>query len=358
MKISRIAPAGLLALALVATGCSSNGSAGESASSGDGTVQLTNCGQTKEYPRPTTKLFANDGNIISIALAAGAAEDITAVSSMQRDRDVLALKYGAETVDGLNQVAEKYPTMENIVAADPQVVFAGWGYGFSEEKNLTPDGLSDRGIDSYLLSETCRQADGNRGTMEPWDALTTDITNIGTMTGHEGTAQAAVDDINARRQTLEDAPQTATRPTAFLFDSSSDTIFSSGSYGAPQAMFESAGIDNALSDVQDTWTSVSWERLATADPDIIYFVDYPGQSYDEKVKALQTNDATKNLTAVKEKRFVNLPYAMWTSGPLNIDGAEYIRTSLEHYGLQPASDVQTHLDITKLSDLPGNDWMK
>lgn len=358
MKITRIAPVGLLAMALVATGCGPNASSGSAGSSAAGTVQLTNCGETKEYPSPTTKLFVNDGNIISIALAAGAAGDITAVSSMQRDRDVLALKYGDETVDGLNQVADKYPTMENIVAAQPQVVFAGWGYGFSEEKNLTPDGLNEQGIDTYLLSETCRQADGNRGTMAPWDALTTDISNIGAMTGHQDTAESAVNDITTRRQGLESAPRAADEPTAFLFDSSSDTIFSSGSFGAPQAMMDSAGVTNALADVQDTWTSVSWERLATADPDIIFFVDYPGQSYDEKIEALRSNDATKNLTAVKEGRFVNLPYAMWTSGPLNIDGAEYIRTSLEHYGLQPASDVRTHLDITRLADLPGNDWLK
>ncbi|SPF68363.1 ABC transporter periplasmic binding domain [Propionibacterium ruminifibrarum] len=361
MKISRLAPAGLLTLALVAAGCGSGTDSGADAnsdSSSAGTVQLTNCGETKQYPSPTTRLFVNDGNIISIALAAGAADDIVAVSSMQRDRDVLALKYGAETVDGLNQVAEKYPTMENIVAASPQVVFAGWGYGFSEEKNLTPDGLSQQGIESYLLSETCRQDDGNRGTMDPWDALTTDIANVGEMTGHEETAESVVADINDRRQALEQAPQADTRPTAFLFDSSSDTIFSSGSFGAPQAMMDSAGVTNALADVEDTWTSVSWERLATADPDIIFFVDYPGQSYDEKIEALRSNDATKDLAAVKEERFVNLPYAMWTSGPLNIDGAEYLRVALEHYGLQPASGVQTRLDLSELADLPGNEWMK
>ncbi|WP_316670544.1 ABC transporter substrate-binding protein [uncultured Propionibacterium sp.] len=358
MKIPRTAPAGLLALALVATGCASSTSSGSSGSSAAGSIQLTNCGETKEYPSPTTRLFVNDGNIISIALAAGAADDIVAVSSMQRDRDVLALKYGAETVDGLNQVADKYPTMENIVAAQPQVVFAGWGYGFSEERNLTPDGLAQQGIGTYLLSETCRQPDGNRGTMDPWDALTTDITNVGAMTGDDSAAGQVVEDINTRRKALEGAMQATDRPTAFLFDSGSDTIFSSGSFGAPQAMMESAGVANALSDVQDTWTSVSWERLAAADPDIVYFVDYPGQSYDEKVTALKSNDATKDLTAVKEGRFVNLPYAMWTSGPLNIDGAEYIRKSLEHYGLQPASDVQTHLDLSKLEDLPGNEWMR
>ncbi|PIF02594.1 MAG: iron transporter, partial [Propionibacterium sp.] len=258
----------------------------ESGESGSGMVSLENCGKTMEYPKPTEKLFANDGNIISIALAAGASDNLVAVSSLQRDKDILALKYG-DVVDKLKVVAPKYPSLENIVAADPQVVFAGWGYGFSESKGLTPDTLKEKNIKTYLLSETCKQADGNRGTMPPWEALTHDITSIGAMTGHEEEAKAAVADIETRKKALEAAPKADKEPVAFLFDSASDTIFSSGSFGAPQAMMESAGVKNALSDVKDTWTKVSWERLASSDPDIIFFVDYPSQTYDEKVAALK-----------------------------------------------------------------------
>ncbi len=362
MKKSLIAPAGVIALAMLAAGCgsgqgSASGSASaSSASSSAGSVTVTNCGQQKTYPR-TTKLFANDGNIISIALAAGAEKDLVAVSSLERDKDVISLKYG-DGVDHLHSVSAKYPSLENIVAANPQVVFAGWGYGFSQSKNLTPDMLNSKGIDTYLLSETCKQADGNRGTMPPWTALTTDITNIGKITGHEDAAKKSVADIETRRKALEAAPRAAKQPVAFLFDSVSDNIFSSGSFGAPQAMMTTAGAKNALSDVKDTWTSVSWERLTEANPDVIYFVDYPPQTFQQKIAALKSNPASKNLKAVKEGRFVNLPYAMWTSGPLNIDGAEYIRASLEAYGLEPKSGIKPQLDIRKLKNLPGNTWLK
>ncbi|MGH2322662.1 ABC transporter substrate-binding protein, partial [Enterococcus faecalis] len=82
-------------------------------------------------------------------------------------------------------------------------------------------------------------------------------------------------DIDRRLAALRAAPQPERRPTVFLFDSASDTIYSSGKYGAPQAILEAAGARNALEDVADTWTAVSWERLAAADPDAIMFVDYP-----------------------------------------------------------------------------------
>ena len=114
-----------------------------------------------------------------------------------------------------------------------------------------------------------------------------------------------------------------------------------------------AGGTNATADIEDTWTNVNWERLATANPDVIALVEYPGQSYQEKIDALKSHPATKDLTAVKEERFVNLPYAMWTESPLNIDAAEYLRKAFEKHGLAPASDVSTHLEMP--ADLPGRD---
>ncbi len=360
MKLKTV-PILALSAALAFVGCSKSTDSGSSNSSAVGstgsTVTVENCGEQKTYPFPVTKLFANDGNIISIALAAGAEKDLTAVSSLERDKDIIALKFG-DGVNHLNVINKKYPSLENVIGANPQVMFAGWGYGFKDGGEINPSVLTQHHIDSYLLTETCRKADGTRGTIEPWSALTTDIANIGKITGHEDEAKKSIEDIEARRKALESAPKNEKEPVGFLFDSGSDTIFSSGSFGAPQAMMTTAGVKNALSDVADTWTKVSWERLTAADPDVIFFVDYPPQTYEEKIKMLETNDASKNLKAVKEKRYVNLPYAMWTSGPLNIDGAEYIRKALESFGLQPKTEITPSLDITKLDNLPGNEWLK
>lgn len=320
-------------------------------------MTLQNCGKEVTYKTPVKRLFANDGNIISIALAAGARSELVAVSSLERDKDVIDLKYPGQ-VDGLNVVNAKYPTLENIIAAQPEVVFAGWNYGFSEAKNLTPDTLATHDIDTYLLSESCRSEGTMRGIMDPWEAVTTDITAIGALTGHADQAEKSVTDLTARKAALDKLPKPDKAPVVFLFDSGKDTIFSSGSFGAPQAIIETAGGKNPLEDVKDTWTSVSWERIATAKPDLIAFVDYPPQTYEEKIELLESNPASKDLEAVKQKRYVNLPYAMWTSGPLNIDGAELLRKGLEAYDLAPNSGLNPGLDITKLAKLPGNDWLK
>lgn len=354
-QVTALAALAFGATVLTACGAEETRSAGVA---GDGAITVENCGETLSVDAPITDLYAYDGGIISIALAVGARDELAAVTGIARDKQLLELAYPEDRVDELKVVGDDQPTLETVLALQPELMFAGWNYGFSEARNLTPAKVEEHGIETYLLSESCRQKDGARGTMEPWTALRTDLLNIGELTGHGPQAKRVAADIDERRKALKSAPKPAKKPTAFLFDSGTDAIFTSGSFGAPQAIFDTAGVTNATADVEDTWTEVGWERFAAAKPDVIYFVDYPGQSYAEKVKVLKSNPASRDLPAVKENRFVNLPYAMFVSGPLNIDAAEWVRRSLEHFGLAPDSGIDPSLDITKLTNLTGNEWIR
>ncbi|MCS4489792.1 ABC transporter substrate-binding protein [Corynebacterium sp. ES2794-CONJ1] len=353
----------LVISAFVLTGCANNEQAVNPATSGAADSQMTkaaegegvtvtNCGEEVTFSK-ADNLFVNDGNIISIVMSAGARENIKYVSSVQRDMDILRAKYGEE-VDGLVDVAEQYPSLEEIVSKQPDIYVAGWGYGFSEGKNITPEALKEQGIDSYFLTESCRQEDGDRGIVDPWTAVTTDIKNIAAITGHKENADKVVADINSRLNKLENAAKAEKTPVGFLFDSGSDTIFTSGRFGAPQAILEAAGSENAAADIDNTWTTVSWEQMSAKSPDFFVFVEYPGQEFDEKVKILKEHPVTKDLPAVKENRFINLPYAMWTSGPLNIDAAEHVRKGLEKFDLVPASNLTPKLDLP--DSVPGKEF--
>lgn len=325
----------MLAAALTASSCATGGAFGTAADQ----VVVTNCGEQVAFPSPAKRLFVNDGNLISMVLAIGAAKQTVAVSSMQRDKAVLRKHYGP-VVDGLNDVSRQYPGRETVLAQRPDVMVAGWSYGYDETKKLTPDSLRGHDIGGYVLTESCRQASGSaRGIVDPWTALRTDLRNLGKITSHQRQAGEAVADIDRRLTALRKAPAAAKPPTIFLFDSGDKTIYSSGRFGAPQAIITAGGGRNALEDLADTWTEVSWERLAAAEPDAVLFVDYPPQTFAQKKQILQGHPATRNLPAVRQERFLNLPYALWTSGPLNIDAAEQVRHSLEKWKLVPASGL-------------------
>ncbi|MBP2471661.1 iron complex transport system substrate-binding protein [Crossiella equi] len=335
-------PLALCAVALLAlTACGSAPEAQTAAS----TVTVTNCGTPSSFPSPAKKMFVNDGNLISLVLALGAHEQIVAVSSLQRDAATLKRHYG-NAVDGLKQVAPEYPSRETVLAQRPDVMVAGWSYGYAEDRQLTPATLRQQNVAPYILTESCRQQDGKaaRGIVEPWQALREDLGNLGKITGRETEAAKVVADLDTRLKALREAPKPAKPPVVFLFDSGTDTVFSSGRFGAPEAVLDAAGARNALSDVDDTWTRVSWERVAAASPDAFLFVDYPPQSQAEKVALLKARSGIRELPAVKENRFLNLPYAMWTSGPLNVDAAEQVRKALEGWGLVPASGVTPKFD--------------
>ncbi|MBF6330097.1 ABC transporter substrate-binding protein [Nocardia transvalensis] len=313
----------------------------------EGNLTVRNCGEDVRFPSPAKRMFVNDGNLISMALALGAQDSVVAVSSLQRDADTLRRHYG-DVVDRLKQVAPEYPSRETVLAQRPDVMVAGWSYGYDESKDLTPDSLRKNGVAAYVLTESCRQREGDkpRGIVDPWTALRTDLTDLGAITGRTDRATELTADLDRRLDALHRAPRGERAPTVFVFDSASDTVFSSGKFGAPQAILDASGARNALDDVADTWTAVSWERLAAADPDAIVFVDYPKQSFDQKVELLRAKPGINRLRAVTEQRFLNLPYALWTSGPLNIDAAEQIRAQLERWNLLPPSDIRPQADDT------------
>lgn len=317
--------------ALALSGC--NAAADQQTASGE--VTVTNCEKQVSFPSPPKRLFVNDSNLISMVLALGAEDQVAAVSSLHSDQEVLAEHYGPAVAE-LNQVSDDYPSLETVIAQRPDIMVAGWNYGYDETKHLTPDSLATHDIGAYVLTESCRQKGGSaRGIVEPWTALRDDLTNLGQITGHTKEAKTVTADLNARLETLAGAPQPEKKPVLFVFDGGDKAIFTSGAFGAPQAIIEAAGGRNSVDDLKDTWTEVSWERLAAAPPDAFLFVDYPGQTFEQKVAILKAHPATRNLPAVKQERFLNLPYAMWTSGPLNIDAAEDVRAALEKWGLVP-----------------------
>ena len=74
-------------------------------------------------------------------------------------------------------------------------------------------------------------------------------------------------------------------------------------------IMDAAGLTNIFADVHDTWTSAGWEQVVAADPDVIVLVDAAWNTADKKIELLEANPATSQLTAVREKRYLIVPFA-------------------------------------------------
>src|SRR5690625_3334373 len=88
----------------------------------------------------------------------------------------------------------------------------------------------------------------------------------------------------------------------------------SESIGYTQIMMDTLGLDNIAADIDDTWTSMGWEKIAAENPDVIILVDATWNSAKEKIKRLEDNPVTSKLDAVKQERYLTIPFPASEAG--------------------------------------------
>jgi iron complex transport system substrate-binding protein len=226
------------------------------------------------------------------------------------------------------ELAPKQPTLENLVAVNPDFFFAGWYYGMKPGGDVTPDTLAAKGIATYVLTESCAQVDKSR-LRASMDLLYTDELNLGTIFGKQAEAKMLVDGWKARLAKVADAVKGQTPISVFLYDSGEDKPFTAGKFAMPTALIEAAGARNAMGDLNMSWGTTSWEDVAVKNPQFLILLDYQdGAGYKKLLDFLKAHPAMKETDAVKNERFIPLRYEQITPGPANIDAVEALAKAL------------------------------
>jgi iron complex transport system substrate-binding protein len=101
-----------------------------------------------------------------------------------------------EALGGLAELAARYPSLENLLDANADFLFAGWSYGMQVGGPVTPQRLAPFGIAVYELSESC-----SRIMPRPparLDDLYTDLENLGRIFDVAPRAQALITQLRQR----------------------------------------------------------------------------------------------------------------------------------------------------------------
>jgi iron complex transport system substrate-binding protein len=114
----------------------------------------------------------------------------------------------------------------------------------------------------------------------------------------------------------------------FVYDSGEDTPFTSGALAMPTALIKAAGGRNVMDDVQESWTRVSWESVVARNPQAIVIVDYGTITAAQKIQFLLDQPALHNLDAIRERRFIVIPYDGATPGIRNVAAVETMARGL------------------------------
>ncbi|MBP5116183.1 ABC transporter substrate-binding protein, partial [Pseudomonas protegens] len=222
-------------------------------------------------------------------------------------------------LDGLPELAAKYPSVETLLNANVDFFFAGWDYGMRVGGDLTPQTLAPLGINVYELTESC--AFVMKRPAASLEDTYTDLRNLGRIFDVQDRANALITRMQEQvAQVQKDLPRD--KPRVFLYDSGEDRAMTSGRLGMPQALIDAAGGRNILDDVDASWTRVNWETVVERNPQVIVIVDYSEVSAEQKQQFLLNNKALQGVDAIKNQRFIVIPYVQATPGIDNVLAVE------------------------------------
>lgn len=288
---------------LLAAGCGSpdegGGDAKATAAVPEGfPVTIDNCGVKTTYDKPPSRVVTIHQHPAELMLALGLKDRM--VGTAFPDSAVLPeLKKDYEAIP---ELAEREPSFEKILDAEPELVYGGYGSAFAENEGRSRKALADAGIDTHLNREYCGK---KRVTMkDTYDEIRT----IGKIFGVSDRADKLVTDLEGRvgkaAAKVEGEPEVA----VFVYDSGDKSAFTAGGKSLGTELIRLAGGENVFADLDDVFGDVSWEQVVERRPEVIAIYDYAGAgSVEQKKKFLLSQPALADVPAVRNKRFVVLP---------------------------------------------------
>lgn len=281
-------------------------------------VTVENCGEPVTFDKTPERLIVHDINMTEMAFALGLQDKmvgVTGISGWYKTSPEFKKRQG-----DIPELASKYPSLENLVAASPDLFFAGWYYGMKPGGEVTPDTLARQDIKTLILTESCIHLDKARPTAS-MDLLYDDMLRLGKVFGKNKEAQQLVDGWKAELESIKRTVPANGSKRVFLYDSGDDKPFTAGKYAITNAMIEAAGGINVTGTMETSWGRTSWEAVAAANPEFLILLDYQGGDGAEGLlEFLKSHPVMKETDAVKNEAFVALRYEELTPGPANIAG--------------------------------------
>ncbi|SDS66093.1 ABC transporter substrate-binding protein [Pseudomonas prosekii] len=280
-------------------------------------LTVQSCNREVTFKQAPKHAVSHDINMTQMMLALGLKPSMAGYSGVSGWKSVTPDMQSL--LDGLPELAAKYPSVETLLNANVDFFFAGWDYGMRVGGDLTPQTLQPLGINVYELTESC--AFVMKRPAATLENTYNDLRNLGKIFDVQDRANALIADMQAKVAAVrQDLP--TDKPRVFLYDSGEDRAMTSGRLGMPQALIDAAGGRNILDDVEASWTRVNWENVVERNPQVIVIVDYGEVTAAQKKQFLLDNQALQSVDAIKNQRFIVIPYVQATPGIDNVLAVE------------------------------------
>lgn len=284
-------------------------------------VTITNCDRETTYDAPPQRIITMNDHVTETLIQMGAGDRIVGMGYGESD-DVLPEV--ADQFHAIPSLAEEYPTWEQIIDLEPDMVVGGMRSAFDEKEGRSRDALEAEGISTFLFSEYCGEGFPDLGMLE------TDYAQLGEVLGVEDGARELTEQITGGlteiREALDDAGISGT-PT-FFYDSGEDVPMTIGGVGIGQLVGEYAGADNIFVEGEKPYVKTTWEILGERQPEAIVVLDYGATSADDKIAYLKAQPIMSTTPAIREDRIIVVPLSDFFESSRMVTSAQTIASEL------------------------------
>ncbi|MFG2797895.1 ABC transporter substrate-binding protein [Streptomyces pseudovenezuelae] len=333
----------LLAPALLLTACGGSGSeaAGDNSSAATGYPRtIDNCGDKVTLKSAPKRAVSLNQGTTEILLSLGLADRLAGTATWTDP----VLKNLAKANATVPRLADNNPSFEKVLEAEPDFVTSSFVSTLGKGGVATRAQFEKLGVPTYVSPSDCSEGkdndsggDGSRSKPLTLDAVYGEIRDLARAFGVDARGDKLVAELKERVRKAT-AGVDASDVSLMYWFANSQSPYLAGCCGAPGAITRAVGAKNAFADTHDEWPQVNWETVADRDPEVIVIGDLTrkqqtAETAVAKIRFLESNPATRNLTAVKKKRYVLLSGQAMNPSIRTVEGIEKVAAGLRDFGL-------------------------
>jgi len=305
-------------------------------------LTLSNCGREVTVEEPPQRIVSLNQGSTEILLSLGLADRMVGTATWTDP----VLPSLADDNAKVERLADNYAAFEEVIARDPDLVTASFGSTLGAGGTASRDQFERVGIPTYLAPSDCVgrvDAPGDGARSEPFEIglVYREIRELARLTGVEERGEQLVADLQHRLEAAADVDAVGPdgEPVSALFWFANDgSPYVAGCCGAPGFIARTLGLENVLDDTHQEWPQVGWETVVARDPDVIVLGDLTRRSQTaetaaEKIEFLETHPATRQLTAVREHRYIIVAGAELNPSLRTVYGVGTVADGLRELGL-------------------------
>lgn len=304
-------------------------------------VTLSNCGTEISMPSAPQRTVTIGQSATEILYSLGLADRVDGTSVWFNP----VLPQFAEVNEQIERIANDDPSFEAVVNKRPDLVAVQYEWHVGPTGSVASrNQFHELGIATYIMPADCDTkdnstgGDGTRTAAFSTESIYKGITELAEIYDVQDAGEALVTDLNAREEHAIDLASSLNLPedlSAVFWFSSTDlgvSPFVAGQLGAPGYMMEKLGIRNVI-ESDEEWPTVGWESIARADPDVIIIASmdrrrFPADDIEAKREFLRSDPVTREMTAIKNNRIVEMDAHAMSATMRSIYGLESLAEAL------------------------------